>query len=170
MHIVGICGSIRKQSTNLKFLEALRDLLPAGHRLDVATLGNIPMFNPDIADLPDSVQTLCQSLLDADRVIFAIAEYNYSITGCLKNALDWISRHPGKPLAGKRAAIMGASPGKIGTARAQYHLRQIGVFMDVQFINKPEVMIGECMTKLDDNGKITDEATVAHLKKMLEAL
>lgn len=170
MKVLGICGSIASNSVNLRFLKAVEKLLPEGVTFEVQTLHNIPMYTPDHEKQAESVQQLCKKIAEADRIIIATPEYNYSIPGVLKNAIDWISRDPSKPFDRKTTAIMGASPGNIGTARSQYHLRQIGVFLNINFLNKPEVLIGGCNDKIDQNGNITDEKTKNHIGKMVAAL
>lgn len=170
MNILAICGSLAETSVNLRFLNALAEHVKGQHHIDIVTLHGIPMYDPNGADRPASVEELCRKITASDRVIIATPEYNYSIPGVLKNSLDWVSRHEDLPFARKKTAIMGASPGKIGTARAQYHLRQVGVFLDIDFLNKPEVMIGECHSKIDESGRITDPATEQILLKMVEKL
>jgi chromate reductase len=130
------------------------------------------LFNEDVEVLgvPESVNSLCKKILDAGAVVIACPEYNYSISGVLKNALDWVSRHPQKPLAGKKTALMGASMGRFGTARAQYHLRQVGVFIDMRFLNRPEIMLSEAHNKFDASGKLTDNFAHDLLKKLVNTL
>ena len=106
----------------------------------------------------------------ADAILFATPEYNYSVPGVLKNAIDWVSRAKPQPFAGKPAAVMGASPGALGTGRAQYHLRQIGVFLDLHFLNKPEILIASAHERFDAQGKLTHEPTREYLGKLLLAL
>ncbi|MCA1326682.1 NADPH-dependent FMN reductase [Herbaspirillum sp. alder98] len=170
--ILGISGSLRAKSINTAALRALYELLPPGVTLTEADISDLPLYNDDVREQgwPAPVARLRQQIAEADAIIFATPEYNYSIPGVLKNAIDWASRPPEQPFAGKFAAIMGASPGAIGTARAQYHLRQIGVFLDLQFINKPEVMIGGAADRFDANGKLTHEPTREFLKTMVTAL
>lgn len=170
MKVLGICGSLAQGSVNLRFLRSLETLLPSSVTFEVVTLHDIPMYSPDIATQPDSVQTLCRKIKEADRVVIATPEYNYSLPGVLKNALDWVSRSSDQPFNGKKTAIMGASPGNVGTARCQYHLRQVGVFLNIHFINRPEVMIGQCRDKIDAEGKVTDEITRDVLSQMVNAL
>lgn len=172
MNIVAICGSLRKESYNLKLLHNFASLVPNSSRITLAFLHGIPLFNEDVEALsvPDSVHELAATICAADALVFGCPEYNYSIPGVLKNAIDWLSRHPKKPLAGKKAAIIGASPGRLGSARAQYHLRQVGVFVDLRFFNKPEIMVGEAHKKFDSVGKLTDAGTVELLKKLIEVI
>lgn len=172
MKILGIVGSLRADSLNRKSLHAFGEVLPAGVELVVAELHEIPMYNADVQakGFPSSVEELAAKVRSADALVFATPEYNYSVPGVLKNAIDWLSRLPDQPLSGKPAGIIGASPGKIGTARAQYHLRQIGVFVNLLFLNRPEVMIGEATAKFDDSGRLTDDATREFLRRLAEAL
>ncbi|MFT5539578.1 MAG: chromate reductase [Alphaproteobacteria bacterium] len=137
-----------------------------------STISDIPLYNEDTQTVgfPDAVTRLGQQITQADAILFVTPEYNYSIPGVLKNAIDWISRRPSQPFAGKAAGIMGVSPGNLGTARAQYHLRQIGVFLDLHFLNKPEVMIGQSMTKFGADGRLTDDDTKALIAALVVAL
>ena len=118
----------------------------------------------------EAVQKLGEQIRAADGLLFATPEYNYSVSGVLKNTIDWISRLKDQPFAGKTAAICGASMGALGTARAQYHLRQIGVFVDLRFINKPEVMIATAHERFDAEGKLTHEPTRKFVGDLLLAL
>jgi chromate reductase len=113
---------------------------------------------------------LCQQIRNADALLFATPEYNYSIPGVLKNAIDWVSRVPDQPFAGKAAAIMGASRGALGTARAQYHLRQVGVYLDLKFLNRPEIMISHAADRFDAQGKLSHEPTLELIGKLMVAL
>jgi chromate reductase len=164
VHILGFSGSLRQKSLNTGLLHAASELLPAATTLEIVHLGGIPLYDQDVLDaqgFPEIVQHLRQRILAADALLIATPEYNYSITGVLKNAIDWASR-PGPdkelPLNDKPLGIMGASPGLYGTARAQYHLRQIAVFTNMHPINKPEVMVTQAMQKFTD-GRLTDEQT-----------
>lgn len=171
-NVLGICGSLRKESYNLKLLMNFKSLLPTTVACEIVTLHNIPLYNEDeeAIGFPKSVQLLVDKINNADVLLFGCPEYNYSIPGVLKNAIDWVSRHPSKPLAKKNAAVMGASIGRLGGARAQYHLRQVAVFVDLRFINRPEVMVSEAHKKFDADGNLTDQATIDHLKKLMDAL
>lgn len=170
--ILGISGSLRAGSYNTAALQAVAELLPPGVSLVLADISDIPLYNDDVRaqGLPPSVERFRKQIAEADAILFSTPEYNYSIPGLLKNAIDWASRPPEQPFAGKAAAIMGASPGAVGTARAQYHLRQIGVFLDLKFLNKPEVMIGGAGDRFDAGGKLTHEPTREFIKTMLVAL
>lgn len=170
--ILGIAGSLRKQSYNRLALAAAADLLPADVELSTFDIAGLPGFDQDDEKSPpESVVRLKQAISTADAILFATPEYNYSIPGVLKNAIDWASRPYGdSAFAGKVAAIMGASIGGIGTARAQYHLRQCFVFLDVPLVNQPEVMIGNAVDRFDAQGALTDEKTRALIGKLLTKL
>ncbi len=171
MKILALCGSLRRASMNMAVLKVLEELKSADDEFIIADLRPIPIYDPDHEkEFPSAVEKLTQQIKAADALIIATPEYNYSVPGVLKNAIDWVSRHPSLAFAGKPTAILGASPGKIGTARAQYHLRQIGVFLDLRIMNKPEVMIGEALQKFDAHGKLIDHATREYLQKMFLSL
>ncbi len=169
--IVGLVGSLRKESYNKKAMLVIKDLLPTNVSLKLANISNLPLFNEDLEkDIPASVATFNELLASADAFIIATAEYNYSIPGVLKNALDWASRDKNKPLVGKQTAIISASLGFLGGARAQYHLRQVCVSLDMNLLNKPEVFISKANTKFNEDGKLTDEKTEEYLKKTIDKL
>ncbi|MCE1186174.1 MAG: NAD(P)H-dependent oxidoreductase [Rhodocyclales bacterium] len=172
--VVVLIGSLRKGSYNRMVANTLAELAPEG--MDIAllpALGDIPLYDSDLQAeaFPPAVLNLGARLRGADGVVIVTPEYNYSVPGVLKNAIDWVSRLPEQPLAGKPLAIQTASMGILGGARAQYHLRQILVFLDAVVLNKPEVMIGAVHTKVDESaGTLQDEATRAFIAKQLEAL
>jgi chromate reductase len=170
--ILGISGSLRKGSYNTMALRAAQKLAPAGAVIDTAEIGNLPLYNDDIraAGYPPVVQAFREKLAAADGVLIVTPEYNYSIPGGLKNAIDWASRPPDQPFNNKAVAIMGASPGVIGSARAQYHLRQCFVFLNSWVVNKPEVMIGQANTRFNEAGELTDEPTKKFIGDLLQAL
>lgn len=170
--ILGIAGSLRRGSYNRAALRAATQLVPEGASLEVFELDGIPGFNQDDEQNPPArIVELKARLRESDAVLFVTPEYNYSIPGVLKNAIDWASRPYGdNAWSGKPAAIMGASIGAIGTARAQYHLRQIFVFLDMLPINKPEVMIGNAAKRFDEQGNLTDDATKGHISQLLQNL
>jgi chromate reductase len=157
--LVAFCGSLRKASFNRMALHAFIERVPAGTTVETIEIGDWPLYDADVQakGFPDKVQAAQQKMLAADGIVFASPEYNYSVSGVLKNAIDWLSRMTPQPFAGKPMAVFGASGGPLGAARAQYHLRQMMVFLDGRFVNKPEVMIGAAQTKFAD-GKFTDEA------------
>ena len=170
--ILGIVGSLRNASYNHAALKAAQNLVPDGAILTVIELHGIPLFDQD-AELvpPTSVLEFKREVLAADAILFATPEYNYSIPGVLKNAIDWASRPYGDSAwLGKPAAIMGASPGSLGTARAQYHLRQVLGALDMPVVNQPEVMIANAAQRFDQDGVLTDEPTRRFIQKLLVAL
>ncbi len=171
-NIVAISGSLRANSFNTSALRTADELKPAGVMFTMADISAVPIFNEDVLDtgLPASVTTLVKQIADADAVMIATPEYNYSIPGVLKNAIDWISKASDQPFKGKPVAILGASPGGIGTARAQYDLRKVFVFLDAHVLNQPEIMISAAHTRFDACGKLTDEATRTHIAKQIVAL
>lgn len=150
-------------------LRAAADLVPEGVAIDIAGIGDIPLYNDDVRviGMPDPVLALAGRIAAADAVLIATPEYNYSIPGVLKNAIDWASRPPEQPFDGKPIGIIGASAGVLGTARAQYHLRQCFVFLNGHVMNRPEVMIGGAQNKFAADGSLTDAPTrdfmAAHL-------
>jgi len=156
--LVAFCGSLRKASVNRLALQAFVERLPKGVTIETIEI-DWPLYNADIQaqGFPAAVQAANQKVLAADCIVFASPEYNYSVSGVLKNAIDWLSRFTPQPFAGKPMAVFGASGGPLGTARSQYHLRQMMIFLDGRFVNKPEVMIGAAPSKFAD-GKFTDEA------------
>jgi chromate reductase len=157
--VLGICGSLRKASFNTAALNIAIVLKPAGMTVTVADISQIPPYNEDVRQegFPPSVETLRRQITAADALLFACPEYNYSMSGVLKNAIDWASRPPDQPFAGKPCAIIGAAAGMAGSARAQYDLRRACVFLDMHPLNKPEVLIGQAHTKFDADGNLSDE-------------
>lgn len=172
IHILGIAGSLRQASYNRAALRAAAKLVPEGAILETFELDDIPMFNQDEDQHPPAkVIELKRKIREADAILFVTPEYNYSVPGVLKNALDWASRPYGDSAwNGKPTAIMGASVGALGTARAQYHLRQILVFLNMFPINQPEVMIGSAHTRFDQEGNLTDETTQEFIRQLLQNL
>jgi chromate reductase len=170
--ILGIAGSLRRESYNRAALRAAKQLVPEGVTLDIFELDGIPAFNQDDEkSTPAKVAELKQRIRAADALLIVTPEYNCSVPGVLKNAIDWATRPYGDSAwSGKPVAIMGASPGMLGTDRAQYHLRQIFVGLNVFPINQPEVMIGNAAAKFDLEGKLTDEPTKKHIHDLLQAL
>lgn len=170
--ILGIAGSLRKQSYNRGALRAAKELVPDGAALDIFELDGIPGFNQDEENSPPpQVVKLKEAIRAADAILFVTPEYNYSIPGVLKNAIDWASRPYGDSAwNGKPAAIMGASIGSIATARAQYHLRQIAVFLNLHLLNQPEVMIGNASERFDEEGNLKDQGTKDRISKLLVSL
>ncbi|MGA3328384.1 MAG: NAD(P)H-dependent oxidoreductase [Terriglobia bacterium] len=172
MTILGIAGSLRKASFNRAALRAAQQLAPDGVSLEIFDLEGIPAFNQDEeAHLPERVALFKQRIRAADAILIVTPEYNYSFPGVLKNAIDWASRPYGDSAwEGKPVALMGASVGAQGTSRAQYHLRQVFVFLNMYPLNRPEVMITNASQRFDEKGNLKDEETKAHIQKLLAAL
>ena len=170
--VLGICGSLRAGSYNRATLRTAIELKPAGMSVEVAEIGAIPLYNEDVRaqGFPPPVETLRRQIAAADALLFVTPEYNYSISGVLKNAIDWASRPPDQPFAGKPVAIMGAGAGMAGTARAQSDLRRCCVFLDMHPLNKPEVLIGQAQTKFDAAGRLTDDAARGFIRDLMAAL
>src|SRR6202040_2962237 len=151
VRILGIAGSLRRGSYNQAALRAAKFLVPENSEIDLFQLDGIPMFNEDDEKHPpSSVLELKKRIRRADALLIVTPEYNYSIPGVLKNALDWALGPMGQRLVWKPAAIMGTSLGAIGTARAQYHLRQIFVALNLFTLNQPEVMIADAAGRFDE--------------------
>lgn len=172
MKILGISGSLRQGSFNSMALRAAQKLAPAGMSIEIADIAAIPFYNDDIraAGEPQAVADLKAKVRAADALLLVSPEYNFSVPGVLKNTLDWMSRPPEPPFDGKVVAIMGASGGPLGTARGQYHLRQILVYMNTFTVNKPEVFIGNAQTKFDAQGELTDGTTAKFIGDLLVGL
>jgi chromate reductase len=170
--ILGIAGSLRKGSYNRAALRSAQKLLPDSARMEIFELDGIPPFNQDLETQPPSaVSEMKSEIRSADAILFVTPEYNYSVPGVLKNAIDWASRpHGDNAWDGKPAAIMGASIGVFGTARAQYHLRQIFVYLNMYALNRPEVMIPSAADKFDATGNLIDEDTRKRIKELMLAL
>jgi chromate reductase, NAD(P)H dehydrogenase (quinone) len=172
IRILGIAGSLRRESYNRAALRAATKLAPEGTILDTFDLDGIPAFNQDDEqNAPQKVVDLKRHIRAADAILIVTPEYNYSVPGVLKNAIDWASRPYGDSAwNGKPAAIMGASLGAFGTARAQYHLRQMFVFLNMFPINRPEVLIMNAGARFDKEGNLTDQATKDLIRQMLQSL
>jgi chromate reductase len=169
VRILGIAGSLRRDSFNAATLRTAQELAPAGMTIEIFDIAPIPLYNEDVRQqgFPAPVEDLRARVKSADALLIVTPEYNYSIPGVLKNAIDWASRPPEQPFDGKPIGVMGASAGIHGSSRAQYHLRQCFIFLNGLVMNRPEVMIPAAHTKFDADGKLTDEATrdfiTAHL-------
>ena len=172
IHVLGFAGSLRRTAYNRALLQATGELLPEGMTLEIFDLAPIPLYNGDVEAQgdPEPVRDFKQRIIAADALLIVTPEFNYSISGVLKNALDWASR-PARamPTAGKPAAIMGAG-GRFGTVRAQVHLRYIALEMQMLLLGKPEIMIQRAREKFDAEGRLTDEATRDEIRALLVAL
>lgn len=171
-HIFGFAGSLRKDSYNKAILRAAAELLPANVQLAVFDLEGIPPYNQDFEQQPtQQAKDFKAGIKAADALLIATPEYNYSMPGVLKNAIDWGSRpHGDNVFDDKPVAIMGASIGMIGTARAQYHLRQSCIYLNMHPLNKPEIMVPFVKDKVDEKGRLTDEPTRAKIRDLIESL
>ncbi|HUK85784.1 MAG TPA: NAD(P)H-dependent oxidoreductase [Candidatus Acidoferrum sp.] len=170
--ILAFAGSLRKESYNKALIQAAIELAPKNAEIEVFDLEGIPPFNNDnVNNPPAKVVEFKKKIRDADALLIATPEYNYSIPGVLKNAIDAASRpFQGNPLEDKPVAIMSASTGRLGGARAQYHLRQTFIFLNMHPINRPEVIVSNAAENFDNNGKLTNEQTKALIRQLLEAL
>jgi chromate reductase len=170
--VLGFAGSLRKASYNKALLHAAVELAPEGMKIEVFDLDGIPLFNQDFEkQLPEKVKEFKAKIKAADAILIVTPEYNYSLPGVLKNAIDWASRpYPDNAFNGKPVAIMGASTGMLGTARAQYHLRQCFVFLNMRPLNRPEVMVTYAPQKFDETGRLTDEETRKYVSALLQSL
>ncbi len=170
MNILAIGGSLRKKSTNMGLLRCAQAHAPAGSTITIADLSAVPFYNADITEKPEAVKQLLQQIEAADALVFGCPEYNYSIAPALKNALDWASREPdNKLLTGKAVAIMGAGGG-MGTSRAQYHLRQVCVYLNLHPLNRPEVFANAFTNSFDADGNLVDEKIQGNIESQLAAL
>jgi chromate reductase, NAD(P)H dehydrogenase (quinone) len=172
MTVATLCGSERTGSLNRALLSAALDLAPPTLRFERMSIRDLPMYDPEIdaSAVPPAVTSLRARVSAAHALLIVTPEHNYSVPALLKNAIDWLSRGPATALAGKPLALMGASPGAGGTVRAQAHLRQIAVFLDLHAINKPEVLLGNAHQAFDADGKLIDEAARGFVRAHLEAL
>lgn len=170
--ILGLSGSLRKGSYNSALLRAAIELSPADAKIEVFDLGAMPLYNMDLEASPAAaVREFKARIKAADAILVATPEHNYSIPGVLKNAIDWASRPYGdNSFAGKPAAILSASTGILGGCRAQYHLRQVMVFLDMHPLNKPEIMVGLAADKFDPQGRLTDDKARQLIAAQLRAL
>jgi chromate reductase len=170
LKFLGISGSLRRASCNRGLLRAAQSRLPAGVRMDIAELGDVPFYNADLGEKPAAVGRVLGQMAAADAFVIACPEYNYSLSPALKNILDWASREPANALlAGKTAALLGAGGG-MGTSRSQYHLRQVCVFLNLHLLNKPEVFSSAFAGGFDGEGNLTDEKIATLVAEQMQAL
>ena len=171
IRVLGISGSLRRNSYNSALLQTASGLLPSGMLLEIFDLSPLPMFNQDEEKpFPPVVVDFRNRIATADALLIASPEYNASITGALKNAMDWASRPPAQPLSGKPVAIMGASTGNFGTLRAQLHLRQILTHVGALTLPKPEVLVARAGQAFAPDGELIDETARGFLRDLLNAL
>lgn len=169
MKILGICGSLRKASFNMAALRACSELMPQGMTLQIAEIGDIPIFNQDVLDagMPAPVQRIREQIVAADGLLLASPEYNFSVSAPLKNVIDWASRPPNQSFHDKPIAIFSAAVGPLGGARVQYDLRRILTQLWGHVLPRPEVFIGMAASKFDAQGKLADETTRKFLTDLL---
>ncbi|MDJ0945991.1 MAG: NAD(P)H-dependent oxidoreductase [Kiloniellales bacterium] len=172
IRVFGFAGSLRRGSLNKALLAAAQDLAPDGMAIEVFDLAGVPLYDEDLrqAGLPEAVAALRAGIAAADAVLIATPEYNFSFSGVVKNAIDWASRPPDQPFAGKPIAILGASPSRLGTARAQYQLRQCFIYLDGRIMNRPEMMLGDARRAFDEAGRLAEPKAREHLAAFLAAL
>ena len=172
LNILGISGSLRAKSYNHQALQAAAQVMPEGMQLQIADYADIPLFNQDVlsAGVPASVESLRARIAAADAVLSASPEYNFSVAGVLKNAIDWLSRTTPQPFKDKPVAMLSATMGPLGGARSQYDLRKILGGLEAIVLPKPEVFIGMAQNRFDANGVLTDEATRKMLTDQMSAL
>ena len=174
LNVITICGSLRKGSYNRIVMNLLPSYAPAGMKVSEAPpWADFPIYNADIQNttgFPEPVQKLAEAVRAADGVIFVSPEYNYSIPGGLKNAIDWVSRVPNQPFVGKPIALMSATAGLLGGGRMQYDMRRCMIFLDALTMNKPEIFIGSVSQRIDEKtGQIKDEQAIGFIKQQLAA-
>lgn len=175
VHIVGISGSLRKDSLNSKLLKAAMELLPEGMTMDIIRIDDIPLYNADLdipsaTERPHVVQLFRDQLEKAQGFLIASPEYNYSIPGGLKNAIDWASRGKDSPMMNKVMALMGATPGMWGTVRMQLAFKPVLQFLNITAVQKPEILLSQADKKFNEEGKITDEKTKELITQLLVEL
>lgn len=175
VHIIGISGSLRKESFNTKLLYEARELIPAGMTMEIVSIENIPLYNADfdlpaVEQRPPEVQQFRDKLAKAHGFLIASPEYNYSIPGGLKNAIDWASRGKDSPMINKTIAIMGATPGMWGTVRMQLAFKSVLQFLNITAVQKPEILISQADKKFGAEGKLIDEKTRELIVQVLNEL
>jgi chromate reductase len=171
LQVLGFSGSLRKKSLNTGLLRAAQEVLPAGMRLEIFDLAPIPLYNGDVEALgfPEPVQQFRDGIAAADALLIATPEYNYSVTGVLKNAIDWASRPPSSPLLDKPVAMLGAG-GRAGTSLAQMHLRQMCVHNNMHPLARPQLLLAGVRDRFDAEGRLVDDEIRARIRELLEAL
>jgi chromate reductase len=170
--LLGISGSLRAQSYNSGALSMVGSVLPEDMEFGVASLSDLPFYNADVEQrgFPSVVESFRRNVTAADALIFAVPEYNFSVPGVLKNALEWLSRPPNPPTNGKPCAVFGASVSPLGTARGQFHFRHICVSLNMIAVNTPHVDITNAKAKFDAQGRLTDQASIDFLRQLVSEL
>ncbi len=170
--ILAISGSLRKDSFNTKLVHSLQGIVGDTAEITIAEIGNLPLFNQDLeATFPSEVQALKDTILASDAIIFSTPEYNRSIPGVLKNAIDWASRPYGQnAFAGKPVLIIGTTIGTVGTALAQSHLKEILLYLDMKVLGQPEIYISTVQDKVNKDTGMFDEDTIKHIQVGIDKL
>jgi chromate reductase len=170
--LLGVSGSVQKQSYNSGALRAIPAILPDGMTFEIADISDLPFYNNDVEQtgFPDAVKNFRTKVAAADALIFAVPEYNFSLPGVLKNALEWLSRPPNPPVNAKPCAVLGASISPLGTARGQFHFRHVAVSLNLIMVNVPHVDITSAKTKFDAQSQLTDQASVDSINQLLGEL
>lgn len=170
--LLGVSGSLRKQSYNSGALRAIPSILPDDMTFEIADISDLPFYNNDVEQtgFPDAVKNFRTKVAAADALIFAVPEYNFSLPGVLKNALEWLSRPPNPPVNAKPCAVLGASISPLGTARGQFHFRHVAVSLNMIMVNVPHVDITSAKAKFDAQSQLTDQASVDSIKQLLGEL
>ena len=175
IQLVGLSGSLRKGSFNTMLLKAAAQLLPTDVSMEIVSIADIPLYNADLdlpaaKERPEAVEHFRKMLADADGILISSPEYNYSIPGGLKNAIDWASRGEDSPLLRKPIAVIGATTGLWGTTRMQLAFHAVYLFLDMKPVYKPEVLIAQAEKKFDKDGNLIDETAKKLVRQKLEAL
>ncbi|UQB42201.1 NAD(P)H-dependent oxidoreductase [Thiomicrospira microaerophila] len=172
MNFLGLSGSLRKASLNTALLRETTGLLPEGVAMTVRTLEDLPLLNPDQLEsgFPDAVNVLAAAVKQADALVLASPEFNYSVTAVMKNAMDWLSIHPDAPLKAKPVALMSASPSAFGGGRAQYHLREILIYPGARLLGVPEIMVTNAFNAFNEQGALTNQTTRDLIIQQMQAL
>jgi len=170
--LLGVSGSIRKQSYNSGALRAIASMLPQGITYEIADIAALPFYSADVeqAGLPDAVKVFRAKVAAADALIFAVPEFNFSLPGVLKNALEWLSRQPDPPANAKPCAVFGASVSPLGTARGQFHFRHVAVSLNMIMVNVPHVDIANAKTKFNAQGDLIDQTSLDSIRPLLGEL
>ncbi|TKB49789.1 NAD(P)H-dependent oxidoreductase [Ferrimonas sediminicola] len=172
LKVLALCGSLRQESLNRKLMQQAIALAPRELTIEEGKIGALPLYSQDIQQMgfPEPVELLHRQLMASDALLLISPEYNYSIPGVLKNAIDWLSRYSPHGFNNKPVALMGASPGRMGTCRCQYHLRQVMVFLNAWVLNRPEVMLSEAHLAFDEQDALRENRLQELVASQLAAL
>lgn len=168
IRLLSVSGSLRSQSYNSGALRAIASILPEGMTFTIADIAALPFYNTDVEQggFPDAVKKFRAEVASADALIFAVPEYNFSLPGVLKNALEWLSRPPSPPANEKPCAVFGASVSPLGTARGQFHFRHVAVSLNMIVANVPHVDIASAKTKFDVQSQLIDQPALESLRQL----